>query len=125
MREIKFNVWDQVNKMMLYDVSTGTIEIWCSRTGKKAQSKDCIFLQSTGLKDKNGKKVYEGDVIEHSFSPGRKSIFVLAPVVSFLDLWAQLNIKRYGQIDTPELFDLNDQIEVVGNIYKNPELLKS
>lgn len=77
----------------------------------------------TGLKDRHGTNIYEGDIIKHSFSPGRENIFAIYQVNSLLDLFSQLRIKRYGSIDIPKLHDLNDMIEIIGNIYENPELL--
>ena len=61
MREIKFRAWDKVNRLMLNNVSTGTITIFDN--GKKADYKDCIFQQYTGLKDRNGKEIYDRDIL--------------------------------------------------------------
>ena len=51
MREIKFRAWN--GEKMLHKVSTGTVCIW-GDNGELSESKDCVFMQYTGLKDKNG-----------------------------------------------------------------------
>jgi uncharacterized phage protein (TIGR01671 family) len=115
-RIIKFRAWDKTNKNMLYDVATGVITIWdyAKLPGSKersAKSDDCEFMQFTGIIDKNGKEIYEGDIVK-SYK-------------TFVVEWEEDEDIDYGYIG----FNLNrhyqDRYEVIGNIYENPELLKS
>lgn len=82
---------------------------------------DCVLMQSTGLKDKNGKEIFEGDILKvtdkHSW----------LEVVSFNEdkaMFVSKELKR--EIEETPLYDLFNtdifEIEIIGNIYTNPEL---
>jgi len=75
-----------------------------------------IFMQYTGLKDKNGKEIYEGDLLEADWPNPSKVEFVNGKYMkSFFDYANDRFV--------PEII-VTDQDEVIGNIYENPELLK-
>jgi len=119
MREIKFRAWHIPTKKM-FDVFS-----WCkdcvfedSMDGVgtsptlPAEAKDCVLMQYTGIKDCNGKEIYEGDiVIPFSLENyNNKSTIVYE--------FNQFRIKgEYLYWN----WDLR-QIEVIGNIYENPEM---
>jgi uncharacterized phage protein (TIGR01671 family) len=65
MREIKFRAWDTLSKnKWFYDAPVGTEFVREGGEGRwPIRAKDCIFMQYTGLKDKNGKEIYEGDLV--------------------------------------------------------------
>jgi len=69
---------------------------------------DTIVMQYTGLKDKNNKEIYEGDVVKTPIGTGM--------VFDRLGCWFIEGQKELGYFHSYEL-------EVVGNIYENPELL--
>lgn len=115
-REIKFRAWDKRNNQMLQDVSIGTIKIWDDVGGKKeALSNDCVFMQFTGLLDKNGKEIYEGDVVSDT-KYKHIVIYDLKNVGFVLEELEKKIIRNF----------LHSIItyEVIGNIFESPDLLK-
>ena len=81
------------------------------------------ILQCTGLKDKNGKLIYEGDILGGTFG----NLYV-----HYCDNCKQFQLKANdygcmaceGDIHWNEVVEENNELEVVGNIYENPELLE-
>lgn len=72
-----------------------------------------IVEQYTGLKDKNGKEIYEGDIVEKCFNKAKK-LYSSAPVEF-----------KHGRFESGgwSLWKIAHKCEVIGNIHENPELL--
>lgn len=86
----------------------------------KVDEKDFIPLQYTGLKDKSGKEIYEGDIVREDLeNTGRDNERRYKIVWSGMGLTFE---NWEGEYITSDDFE---QSEVIGNIYENPELLKS
>ena len=117
MREIKFRAWDKCNtpnKMIGWeDLCTYHSEmVWLF----KPNHSQIILMQFTGLKDnKSGKEIYEGDIVKIE-----NPYYLDNWEVIFEDGGFKWWRKDMGQKD----LDTVTKVEVIGNIYENPELLK-
>lgn len=84
---------------------------------------EAILMQYTGLKDKNGVEIFEGDVVI-AWSQGVKGIFEIKRRID--GLWLLYPAWKDGQfwyLSPTE--DGRETIEIIGNIYENPDLLES
>ena len=139
MREIKFRAWDAVT-LAMYKVSTlinngrvGVVIAGCAPFYKD----NTIIMQYTGLKDKNDKGIYEGDIVEIEIRDEDScmgSTFIEKYVVEWdnkkhrfcysdnkYHVMGSFNGK-WG-LDYPN--EMAEEINIIGNIYENPELLES
>lgn len=124
-REIKFRAWDKKQKKMLYGVSIGTIKVWDENapfiSHEFSYSEDCIFEQYTGLKDKNGKEIYEGDILEDDYDQAVGMVkYGIHNCGCCHSVYGFSTVDQNGEIVNMRLVGA----EVVGNIHDNPELLK-
>lgn len=125
MREIKFRAWDtQAGKMSLpfnAKEDWGDYLIDFGDYNADGASKDMEWLQYTGLKDKNGAEIYEGDVV--SFSSFEHGVERRVVVYSAPSFWLYKRLDDHIDVDqfsTPTVHEA-----VIGNIYENPELLEA
>lgn len=119
MREIKFRAWHKGIKKM-YKIGQITLEkgVWNYEPEdrgfigmSKPYQPSFVLMQYTGLKDKNGKEIYEGDIV-NQFNVDTIGI------VKFKD--GLFGIKSKGMF-----WHIHSKnTEVIGNIYENPELLE-
>ena len=132
MREYKFRCWDTENKQMLkvqeLDFEDtfygGRLSIRTDQYNDYFDIEDMILMQYTGLKDKKQKEIYEGDII---FIKGETKLLDIKGKVEYSNILAQFIITNTGSIvnEAEPLGDYEEEdIEVIGNIYDNPELLE-
>lgn len=130
MKEIKFRIWDKELKEShiekLQDLCEddywydGETEVWSVLYDCNNKQERFIAMQFTGIHDKNGKEIYEGDIISNGYE---KCIVVW--VKKYAGFMLKLINKEYEDKEwTNPMIDLRNDEEVIGNIYENPELLK-
>ena len=107
MRELKFRAWHKIFKRMLEPDEWHHYSGACVIKGELTSSENVILLQYTGLKDKNGKEIYEGYILSSGEAQGVME-------------WVEHNNTASWALFAP----LN-KFEVIGNIYENPELLEA
>lgn len=117
LREIKFRAWDKKKKKLYNEALTignvgfGEGSVMITEVVEKGN--ELIWMQFTGLKDKNGKDIYEGDIVKCLTANGYKNFEVIF----------QERLGMFVIQDVSPLFDFKP-LEKIGNIYENKELLK-
>lgn len=128
-REIKFRAWDRSNKAMLtrFDIDgEGTNQIRDIRIGFQeiqegrkitTHTDDVILMQFTGLLDKNGKEIYEGDIVKYIIE--NSTAMRIGTVEWCIAGW----IVNAGMHYSDWSFCNQWRVEIIGNIYENSDLL--
>ena len=136
MREIKFRVWNTKTKKWVHGPGDE-----CNLFGEMIlmggfmpkigimELNDCVPLQYTGLKDKNKKEIYERDIIKCSAEQMMKNNTPHPNIIYSRDYYGVIeygaplfSIKVLTMDGYPPIFWRG--IEIIGNIFENPELLK-
>ena len=128
-KEIKFRAWDKETGKMHYQINKPRtdenindeliIQFDCTgysaRTKNKYIGSDCL-MQYTGLKDKNGKEIFEGDVV---FSESNQYYKQDEIVWDCYDMGWDIGKKDSWKLRSP----MSSKTEIIGSIYENPELM--
>lgn len=124
MREIKFRAW--IGQEMEYSVGVSPEGAFycggvdpkdtaCLRTTLYCQNTP--VMQFTNLKDKNGKEIYEGDIVKHYDGQ-------ILQVIWNNERWGYWTLMQLDKANEWRWYHEASDIEIIGNIYENPELLK-
>lgn len=130
-REIKFRVWDIENEEYrngndaLLRCDGSAISRYALGSLDTDMPVNVIIEQYTGRKDKNGKEIYEGDIVEEDIDFNSKMTDGTFKYKVYWDedelCWSLVPIGS-GSIHN-DLWELNASRRVIGNIHENPELL--
>jgi len=112
-RPIRFRGWDTVHKNMTMDIQDDY------SVGEWAKDPRFVLMQFTGLCDRNGKEIYEGDILKTSWYNEPLEVTYLEHEF-ILKVRGMVNYNYVGF----DNFDNSQDFEVIGNIYENPVLLK-
>ena len=121
MRKIKFRAWDKKYRRMLlnYDEKNKNLgkdewwgitwDVFAGTLASLNDDKEIVLMQFTGLLDKNGKEIYEGDIVKYSDNT-KSGIVEKLTIIEDIRFLPDFSCSKWEK--------------VISNIYENPELLK-
>lgn len=127
----KFRAWDSVKKKFVEHFFITDNSLICNMEKPTSgynspipvEKSELILMQSTGLHDKNGKEIFEGDILAIETDEGILNVNIFLDSKHALFMFES---KKYNEEDLlAELVeDYTYPFEIIGNIYENPELLE-
>lgn len=115
----KFRAWSKTEKIMSdvkkIDFNNGEVDARCF---EETEIEEVILMQSTGLFDRNGKEIFEGDIL---YGYAGEDFWEIVEFDTEEGKWIRKDIWYNSKLG---LSENNEFMEIVGNIYENPELLE-
>ncbi|MGJ0848286.1 YopX family protein [Tissierella praeacuta] len=115
---MKYNVFSIINLFGSFNVKCGLIVGNVGPSGM--DSYDLIIMQYTGLKDKNGKEIYEGDIVEFVDCQYESETLCVGEVIFEEFGWHFTNSITESSLSCYD----SSEVKIIGNIYENKELLE-
>ena len=115
-REIKFRVWDIELSIWINNIAMGKDNVLTKGTGKRF-----AIMQYTGLKDRNGKEIFEGDILKEKYSDGSGERIIVV----------EYGFSSSTHMDSEYIYGFqigghtDSEFEVIGNLHETPELLNN
>ena len=138
-REIKFRAWDTTKSQwtdlggLAMELETGQLccswvdSLYVGESGESRKPEEFILEQFTGLVDKNGVEIYEGDVIkyENSIESGIGEIKPFFSGTNLHCVWITQHTTSPSLYTSIDYLGCSAEIEILGNIYENPEFVEA
>jgi len=123
-RAIKFRAWDLINKKWIelcyLEINNDKVDYVHDKYGDDWNINNCVLMQFTGFQDDDGKEICEGDIVNYSLCTNEYTgdYEYDKGIVTFDSECGYWRI-------ADEVFYGTESIQIIGNIYENPELLEN
>ena len=135
MKKLEFRAWDKKNRKMIYPDPLSSCSLFMTWEGAvyiQGELQDYEMLQFTGLCDKHRKKIFEGDICLNHSKYYKGEIGIIESSLFYFGFTVNREFKEqdrewveswsdWFEINPP---DTKTEVEIIGNIYENPELIE-
>lgn len=121
MRDIKFRAWNTITERYHYNIQNVHDEEFSDSFQNILDDDELIVEEFTGLKDKNGVEIYEGDIVQY----GEDKDFIFVVIFKYGCFYAHNILGEKFMTDSLlGSLVMSEKVSVIGNIHENPELLE-
>jgi uncharacterized phage protein (TIGR01671 family) len=126
-RTIKFRAWDKaLATPRMFDwleITTDRMWAWFAAGNEEEDNQVVHMMQFTGLLDKNGKEIYEGDILGKTFRGKMRVHGEVTPTDGAVAIYGDEQGEHDGTFVGFSLPEDWERCEIIGNIYENPDLI--